>query len=87
MFSKKDKEDIDKIDKALNNKNAKLTKSLNVYKNLNGKDLGYVEGYFNVPNSPNKIDRTKYNKLVNEFKYGAINTFMNADLTQDTTNK
>ncbi|WP_242320153.1 ADP-ribosyltransferase [Bacillus cereus group sp. BfR-BA-01349] len=87
MFSKKDKEDIDKIDKALNNKNAKLTKSLNVYKNLNGKDLGYVEGYFNVPNSPNKIDRTKYTKLVNEFKYGAINTFMNADLTQDTTNK
>ncbi|HDR4766491.1 TPA: hypothetical protein QCR57_005733 [Bacillus cereus] len=86
-FSEKDKEDISQIDKALANKKAKLSKSLNVYKNLKSEDLGYVDKYFYAPNDSRIIDREKYKKLVSEFQYGAINTFMEADLAKDSNNK
>ncbi|MCR6850437.1 ADP-ribosyltransferase [Bacillus sp. IBL03825] len=86
-ISKQVEKDIVTMDKALDNKNAQLSKPLYVYKYLKCEDVGYKEGFFHQKDQKNKVDREKYQKLVNEFKYGSINTFMNADLIQGSTNQ
>ncbi|PGT97491.1 calmodulin-sensitive adenylate cyclase [Bacillus cereus] len=78
--------DIEKIDKSLNHKDAKLNHDLYVYKDLKNEDLGYPEGFF-YGESPNMIDQESYNKFANEFKYGTINSFMQANLSRDIPDK
>ncbi|MGH0590525.1 ADP-ribosyltransferase [Bacillus mycoides] len=73
--------DVDRMDEALKDSNAKLNSSVYLYKNLRREELGYTPGSF-YEKDKIKINREQFRQFSNDFKYGMIHDFMSANLTQ-----
>ncbi|WP_237089047.1 ADP-ribosyltransferase [Paenibacillus larvae] len=77
--------DVDRIDKVLKNRHAKLDHSVYVYRNFKSKELGFKGSLYEKEKMT--IDKEQYRQFSNDFKYGMIHDFMNANLSKDSGNR
>ncbi|MEV2287045.1 ADP-ribosyltransferase [Paenibacillus larvae] len=80
------RKDVDKLDKALEDKSAKLDHSIRIYRNLTSEELGYALDSF-YEKGKMTIDWEQYRQFSDDFKYGLIHDFMKANLTHHSKNR
>ncbi|MDE5128066.1 ADP-ribosyltransferase [Paenibacillus larvae subsp. larvae] len=74
------RKNVDRLDKSLEVREAKLDDSIYVYRNLVSKELGDVPNSF-YEKGKNTINREQYSQFENNFQYGVIHDFMHSNLT------